>query len=579
MNHPKKLLSTQNPKSLAGSWFFTVLWCGVSFPVFYIFGFKERDLMGGAIGGLFTLIGIAMLYASIKLTLEYWKYGEVHLTLEGAVPATGQSFGAKVNLPANAAAAGRISAELACVRVTWTRGSKSVSKREQDAWTKQQVFPARRSALGDYAALKIEIPSDKPPSDVPEELAPDSVAEAGHPAGIELDRDYYRWELRIKADVPGIDFERTFYLRVGPGAQTASRLLARPSPVMTDPELHERLITRRAAMRSIATACVFVALTPIVLPIAIAGVAIGLAGCPMAWSLSNPPACVLGGIDLGPVMARGLDLMFTMFPYGIGASVVLGIAAQAWVARDESAASTLRSAAPWIGTLAVAGFLGFLVWAPRKLPPVAAAQPAVTGSYPATAGSQAARSGTTGGWQHQENLEEQLKNTLVSTERSGGGPAAALAHYRHSLEYERQKRTGEQEQALLRALAILEKYSDAEVKTELGASGSGLDKEVVARRLADIYWDLRRYDSAYAHYDRAYRYAREVQASDSSLNLKLARNSAGRMATACMLGNWDVADSAMAELKERIGRVNAAEQKRLDYWIRTGEPRLAARKC
>jgi hypothetical protein len=35
----------------------------------------------------------------------------------------------------------------------------------------------------------------------------------------------------------------------------------------------------------------------------------------------------------------------------------------------------------------------------------------------------------------------------------------------------------------------------------------------------------------------------------------------------------------MAELKERIGKVEPAEQKRLEYWIRTGEPRLKARKC
>jgi hypothetical protein len=213
---PRKLLSTQNPKSLAGSWLFTVLWCGVSFPVFYIFGFKERDLMGGAIGGLFTLFGIAMLYASIKLTLEYLKYGEVHLHLEGE-PAVGQGFGARINLPAAAVAAGKIAAELACVRVTWSRGSKSVSRREQDAWTQGHVFPVRRSGVGGYAALRIEVPPDKPASDVPVEMAPGAVAETGHPAGVELDRDYYRWELRIEADVPGIDFDRTFLLRVGLG--------------------------------------------------------------------------------------------------------------------------------------------------------------------------------------------------------------------------------------------------------------------------------------------------------------------------------------------------------------------------
>lgn len=576
---PKKVLSTQNPKSLAGSWLFTLLWCGISFPIFYVFAFKERSLFGGAIGGLFALIGVAMLYASIRLTLEYLKYGEVRLQLEGAAPATGQSFSAKLNLPANAAAAGRISAELACVRVTWTRGSKSVSKAEQDAWTKQQVFPVRRSALGDYAAFRIEIPGDKPASDLPEDPAPDAVAEAGRPAGIELGRDYYRWELRVKAGVPGIDFERTFLIRVGAGTQSAARPSAAPrvSPLMTDSGLHARILERRAAVRSLATACMFVAMIPIVLPLAIAGIEVGLAGCPMAWNLVNPPVCELGGIDLGRLMARAFDLAFTLFPAGIGACVVIAIGGQAWLARDDSAAGAVRSGARWLGVLVVGGYLGYLAWQvsrPLAKPPAAAPSPI-------TAGTQATRSSASGDWRQRETVEAQLKKSLASVERTGNGdrPLAALVLYRLSLEYEGNKRTAEQEQALLRSLAILERYPDSEVKAELDAGGTGLDKEVVARRLADIYWDQRSYARAFDHYDRAYRYAREVQATDSSLNLRLARNFAGRMATACMLANWEVADSAMAELKERIRRTDPAEQKRLEYWIRTGEPRLAARKC
>ena len=579
---PKKLLSTQNPKSLAGSWLFTILWCGISFPIFYVFAFKERSLFGGAIGGLFTLLGVAMLYASIKLTLEYLKYGAVHLQLEGAAPATGQSFGAKINLPTNAAAAGRISAELACVRVTWTRGSKGApSKGEKDAWTRQQVFAVRRSALGDYAAFRIDVPGDKPPSDLPGELAPDAVVEIGSPGGIEVGRDYYRWELRVKVDVPGIDFERTFYLRVGAGTQAAATVAPRVDPVMMDTQLHERLLARRAATRKLSMISAFVGMAPFVVPFAIAGLAVGLAGCPMSWNASNPPTCTFGGINWGPVMSHSFDLMFTAVPVGIAASIVIFVAGQAWIARasDSAGADSPRFGVPLAG-LVVAGILVFVVWdvfrpAKKLQPPVI--QPST--APPVAAGETKRAPAASGDWQ--ESMEQRLRQSVASIEKSGNGdrPVAALALWRLSQEYEAKKRTAEQEQALLHSLAILERYADSEVKAELDAGGTGLDKEVVARRLADIYWDQRNYARAFDHYDRAYRYAREVQATDSSLNLRLARNSAGRMATACMLGNWDVADAAMAELKERIRRTDAAEQKRLDYWIRTGEPRLAARKC
>ena len=94
-----------------------------------------------------------------------------------------------------------------------------------------------------------------------------------------------------------------------------------------------------------------------------------------------------------------------------------------------------------------------------------------------------------------------------------------------------------------------------------------------------VTWDPRRYDRAYVYYDRAYRYVSEIQASDSERNRRLARNSAGRMAGACTQANWEVADQAMKELKERIVNVDAETRKQLECWIRTGEPRLAARKC
>ena len=32
-------------------------------------------------------------------------------------------------------------------------------------------------------------------------------------------------------------------------------------------------------------------------------------------------------------------------------------------------------------------------------------------------------------------------------------------------------------------------------------------------------------------------------------------------------------------IRERIVKIDAESRKQLEYWIRTGEPRLAARKC
>jgi len=174
----------------------------------------------------------------------------------------------------------------------------------------------------------------------------------------------------------------------------------------------------------------------------------------------------------------------------------------------------------------------------------------------------------------QRALDISIKGRTVGTRH----PLAAQLLFSAAEHYERMKAPRQQELALLWSLTIVEPLPPAEVRRELGAAG-GFDKEKVARRLGDFYWQAKRYDRAFQYYDRAYRHVADLGLQPPTANVLYAFNSAGRMATACMLGKWDVADAAMKELKERAPRVDASTRQQLDYWIRTGEPRLAARKC
>src|SRR6185295_13228994 len=100
----------------------------------------------------------------------------------------------------------------------------------------------------------------------------------------------------------------------------------------------ERLLARRAATRKLSMISAFVGMAPFVVPFAIAGLAIGLAGCPMSWNASNPPTCMFGGINWGPLMSGGFEFMFTAVPVGIAASIVIFIAGQGWIARASESA-------------------------------------------------------------------------------------------------------------------------------------------------------------------------------------------------------------------------------------------------
>ncbi|MBI2994569.1 MAG: hypothetical protein HYY48_10400 [Gammaproteobacteria bacterium] len=173
--------------------------------------------------------------------------------------------------------------------------------------------------------------------------------------------------------------------------------------------------------------------------------------------------------------------------------------------------------------------------------------------------------------------DQMLQQSLATAEQAYGPnhPAIAIVLYQMGVNDQTNKRPKEQEQVWLRALAILQQSP----KNDLAELGGSIDKEVVARALGDFYWDQYKYPESYFHYDLAYRLTEDVDISDAERNRRLASNSAGIMATACTLGKWEIADYAMVELKERIKTVSPEEQKRLDYWVRTGEPRLKKRKC
>ena len=117
------------------------------------------------------------------------------------------------------------------------------------------------------------------------------------------------------------------------------------------------------------------------------------------------------------------------------------------------------------------------------------------------------------------------------------------------------------------------------VKAALGTMGWFIDKESVARELGDLLWDRQRTADAFAYYEKAYAAVAELDTTEDVRNDRFALASAGLMITSCTLQKWDLADKAMAELKQRYPTVSPGAQTRLKFWIDGGEPRLKARQC
>jgi hypothetical protein len=210
--------STENQTSIAGAWFWTLVYCGFSFWMFWYALVRWRELVPVLISGFFAIWGVVYFFATLFGTLEKRKFGDVRVTLDGAAPALGGVLAGRIQLPRAAAAARHIRAELICLEEVLLQDAKGrTSRREKRVWYRELPFPVRREGARNVAAFQLKI-ADEP------------VIERGVA---------YKWQLKITADLPGVDLSRSFPVEVAqrpaevpagaPAAPIAPALAAAPA--------------------------------------------------------------------------------------------------------------------------------------------------------------------------------------------------------------------------------------------------------------------------------------------------------------------------------------------------------------
>jgi predicted negative regulator of RcsB-dependent stress response len=292
----------------------------------------------------------------------------------------------------------------------------------------------------------------------------------------------------------------------------------------------------------------------------------------------------------------------------LGTQVIVG-------ARELQQAQTVHVYEPWlkpgvklVGRLLILGIAGWLSWpwfnafyeanwgeksakaatVQTTAAPAAALPPVTAGTPSVDADVTSARWWTR--FEHAmevnsarrfDEAEKQLRRILSDVERESGAghPFAGLLHYHLAMVHGNQQRKADREAELKLTLDIFERQPVNTVKAALGPMGSQIDRESVARDLGDLLWDLRRAADAYGYYEKAYAAAAELDTTEDVRNDRLALAAAGVMVTSCTLQKWDVAEKAMAEVKQRYPAASPGAQPRLKYWIDSGEPRLKARNC
>jgi hypothetical protein len=218
----RALRSSEEQGGVLKLWVFNAFFLGIIGVCDYVFLWDNprAGRVAWLVLGFFTLMGAAYLFVAVRKTLEWIKYGALSLYLE-APAATGERLNARLTLPEALRPAPILKATLACVAKVSSKSDNKSSRTESesDLWSETKNVPIAWAGSSGQVQLQFDIPVSQPATDLPE----DGV--------LELNRAYHRWEIRVGAEVPGIDLDRSFEMHVAQGkAPPPATGTAAPAP-------------------------------------------------------------------------------------------------------------------------------------------------------------------------------------------------------------------------------------------------------------------------------------------------------------------------------------------------------------
>jgi hypothetical protein len=234
------ILATEGPGTLFGHWASTLIYAVLSFILFYVGAFVARETVFVLITGFFAAFGVAGIAYMVWRTLEVMKHGDSRLLLLAPMPALGGRLYGRLSLSSTALRAGQnVRAQLQCTKVT-KYFHKNGGTSNVPCWGGSGRFPVDAGGV----RIALDIPAELPPLDE----SPPPLSTGERPPEVS-----FKWELKVSADLPGIDFSRTFLIEVLP--PQPGQVLPQPGQVLPPlpaaaktvapeaaPELHDEVL-------------------------------------------------------------------------------------------------------------------------------------------------------------------------------------------------------------------------------------------------------------------------------------------------------------------------------------------------
>jgi len=178
-------------------WFFALAWNGISYgvlwPVFSDWNGQDWERL---LVLLFPITGLFLVFTALRKTLELKRFGLVKYTMDPYPGAVGGNVGGLVKLADPEHSRDEFIVLLECVYSYMSGSGKNRSRNERIEWAEEGAAKTARLADGMELDFLFTVPEDLPEADT------------------EQSGDYYLWRLTVKADLPGIDLDRSYNIPV-----------------------------------------------------------------------------------------------------------------------------------------------------------------------------------------------------------------------------------------------------------------------------------------------------------------------------------------------------------------------------
>jgi hypothetical protein len=197
-------------RGLIAIWGFAILWNGVSWPMLLVLPEElAKDNYPALLVLLFPLVGLFLLAQALRKSWEYRRFGLVSFEMDPYPGAIGGHVGGHVQIPrleygTAVAQQSELSVRLECVYSYVSGSGKNRSRRESIKWAEQGEPRIESAMRGVRLAFRFDVPENLPQADVEQSGA------------------YHLWRLGVKAEIPGVDLDRTFDIPVFETGETSS---------------------------------------------------------------------------------------------------------------------------------------------------------------------------------------------------------------------------------------------------------------------------------------------------------------------------------------------------------------------